>query len=396
MSGRPAPRSRRETRAVVLETLLRRGGAFRPHIARDAQLTEASVSRILAELRKEEIVDEIRQPAPYAGGPTALITLSNNIYVAGIELSNNRLSFSIGDVSGTIDYVERVPVSPQLDQAEFERIFTGCLATMGKWTAKRGVSVRQAAFSLPGYSNANTNPIFPWDMERLRSFLSDTMQGVPLSITNSVIAQAAFHRYSGNSSYPATGDHLFLFVGHGVAGVIVNESATIEAFSPFELGHMVLERNGLACRCGHHGCLEAYTSLRAISKIVGVSETEILQRGDRFLDQLELKAETREQLRERLFLLGLGTGNALNLHPLPSVVISGWPSLLAPEDRQAIIEGMNESLLGGFDAKRMQVSFIAPSIGTDPQAALNYAAYCFVRAGGLDTRAEERHVEENA
>lgn len=393
MSGRPAPRSRRETRAVVLETLLRRGGAFRPHIARDVQLTEASVSRILAELRKEDIVDEIRQPAPYAGGPTALVTLSKDIHIAGIELSNNRLSFGIGDISGTMDYVERVPVSPQLDQGEFERIFTGCLDTLRNWTAKRGVTVRQAAFSLPGYSNASTNPIFPWDMERLRRFLSRTLQGVPLSITNSVIAQAAFHRYSGNPSYPAAGDHLFLFVGHGVAGVIVNESAPVEAFSPFELGHMVLERDGPTCRCGHRGCLEAFTSLRAISQIIGISESDILQRGDRFLDTLQLGAATRDRLRERLFLLGLGTGNALNLHPLPSVIISGWPSLLAPEDRQAIIEGMNESLLGGFNAERMQVSFIAPSIGTDPQAALHYAAYCFVRAGGLDVRSEQRAEE---
>ncbi|WP_309084383.1 ROK family transcriptional regulator [Chelativorans sp.] len=394
MAGRAAPRSRRETRAVVLESLLRNDGAFRPHIARETQLTEASVSRILAELRNEGIVQEIRQPAPYLGGPTALVTLSKNIPIAGIELSNNRLSFGIGDLGGNLDYVERVPVSPQLKQAEFERLFVDCLATMDQWTCRRGIAVRQAAFSLPGYGSADTNAIFPWDMQRLRGFLAEALEGVPLAVTNSVIAQAAFHRYSDRDAYPAVGDHLFLFVGHGVAGVIVNESAPIEAFSPFELGHMVLERGGALCRCGHRGCLEAYTSLAAVSEIIGLPETEVLQRGDRFIDTLNFDQGARERLRERLFLLGLGTGNALNLHPLPSVVVSGWPSLLSPDDREAIMEGMDQSLLGGFDPERLGISFIAPSIGNDPRAALYYAAYCFVRAGGLDARSEQRPLEE--
>ncbi|WP_052958395.1 ROK family protein [Aquamicrobium sp. LC103] len=381
----------------MLESLLRSGGAFRPLIARDTQLTEASVSRILAELRSEEIVEELRRPAPYVGGPTALVTLSNDIPVAGIELSNNRLSFGIGGLGGTVDYVERLPVSPQLRQEEFEQLFSDSLATMRRWTGTRGIAIRQAAFSIPGYSRTHANPIFPWDMERLSGFLGDALEGVPLAITNSVIAQAAFHRYSNVAAYPAEGDHLFLFVGHGVAGVVVNETAPIDAFSPFELGHMVIERGGLACRCGHKGCLEAYTSLRAISTIVGVAESEVLQQGDRFIDLLDLGRDIRERLRERLFLLGLGVGNALNLHPVSSVVISGWPSLMSDADRAAISAGIDESLLGGFDAERLKLSFIAPSIGNDPQAALYYAAHCFVRAGGLEAKAEPQAVlGENA
>ncbi len=397
MSGRFAPRSRRETRAVVLESLLRSGGAFRPLIARDAQLTEASISRILTELRSEEIIEEIRRPAPYVGGPTALVTLSKNIAVAGIELSNDRLSFGIGDLGGTIDYVERMPASPQLKQSEFERLFSNCLATMTQWTGKRGISIRQAALSIPGYSGANTNPIFTWDMERLRAFLAEVLDGVPLSITNSVIAQAAFHRYSGTATYPGESDHLFLFVGHGVAGVVVNETAPIDTFSPFELGHMVIERNGHACRCGHRGCLEAYTSLKAVSKIIGIAESEVLHQGDGFIEALDLGDDIRTSLRERLFLLGLGLGNALNLHPVSSVVISGWPSLMPVGDHDAIMEGLDESLLGGFDRDRLKLSFIAPSIGNDPQAALYYAAYCFVRGGGLEAKAEpQAALGENA
>lgn len=394
MLGRFAPRSRRETRATVLEKLLRTGGAFRPVIARETRLTEASVSRILAELRKENIVQESRHPAPYTGGPTALVTLSNDVAIAGIELSNSRLSFGIGDLGGTLDYVDRMPASPQLDQGDFERLFRRSATAMQEWTDRRGITIRQAALSIPGFGREAGNPIYPWDMPRLSDFLAETLAGVPLALTNSVVAQAAFHRYSNTTTYPVAGNHLFLFVGHGVAGVIVNEAAPIDAFSAFEIGHMVIERNGLLCRCGHKGCIEAYTSLRAISKILGIADSEILHRGDSFIDVLDLDGDSRVALRERLVMLGLGLGNALNLHPLSSVVISGWPSLMPEEDRAAIIAGIDESLLGGFDESRLSLSFIAPSIGNDPRAALYYAAYCFVSGGGLDARTDSQTALE--
>ncbi|MGO4833701.1 hypothetical protein AB4144_15655, partial [Rhizobiaceae sp. 2RAB30] len=81
---------------------MRTHGAFRPIIARETNLTEASVSRIVSELRSENLIDEKRQPAPHAGGPTSLVTLSNDIVALGIELSNNRLSFGVGSIGGTL------------------------------------------------------------------------------------------------------------------------------------------------------------------------------------------------------------------------------------------------------------------------------------------------------
>lgn len=385
MAERLPPRSRKETRATVLEGLLRSKGAFRQAIAQDSRLTEASVSRILTELRSAGIINETRIAAPYPGGPTALVSLSKDIDVAGIELSNDRLSVGVGDLGGTVDYIERVTVPPRLSQDDFERMLTASLDAMARWAARRGKAVRQAALSLPGLSDSDTNPILPWDMGRLRRFMAGALGGAPVALTNAVIAQAAFHRYCEADRYPVDGDHLFLFVGHGVAGVVVHEAAPVETFKPFELGHMVIERGGAPCRCGHRGCLEAYTSLRAIAPVIGMPAGDILQQGDRFLAALDVSAEQAEALRERLFLLGMGIGNALNLQRLPSVVVSGWPSLMQEADRTAILDGIDETLLGGLRAGRPALSFIAPSIGNDPRAALAFAAYAFASSGGPDT-----------
>ena len=384
MSKRPAPRRRQETRAAILECLLRTKGAFRPQIARETQLTEASVSRIVSDLISEGVVQYVRRKAPYVGGPSSFITLSNDLAVAGVELSNNRLSFGIGKFDGSVDYVERMPAPQVLRQDDFERAFKESFGTLRRWAGERGVAIGQVALTIPGYSgNGAGNHIFPWDMGRLEGFLAEVLGSIPLALTNSVVAQAAFNRYSARADYPDIGDHLFLFVGHGVAGVTVGDATPLDAFSPFELGHMVMAQGGMPCRCGHRGCLEAYTSLPAIAEICGLSEEDILRAGDSFVD-LGLSRSVRSRLRERLHILGVGLGNALNLQPARNVVVSGWPSLLPDEDRGAIAEGLNSSLLGGFDPGRLRLSFIPPVIGNDPGAALSYAAYCFARAGGIE------------
>lgn len=388
MTARIPPRSRTETRAAVLEAMLRNKSLFRQDIAVLSRLSEASVSRILAELRSAGIITENRISAPYAGGPTGIIALRKDVGILGVELSNDRLSLGFGDLAGGLDYVERLPVNPRMDQASFERLFSASLRELAIWADSRGRDVRQAAMSLPGLMPApgarggEVNAILPWDMRRLRAFMAEALGPVPLAMTNSVIAQAAYLRYRQAQSYPPVGDHLFVFVGNGVAGVVVNEGATVDTFQPFELGHMIIDRGGAPCRCGHRGCLEAYTSLRAVAELVGVPPDEIISRGDPFLATTPLDPDRRAALADRLRLLGVGIGNALNLAWLPSVVVCGWPALMPAEDRAAILDGVGESLLCGGGEDGLRIEFVAPTIGNDPRAALAFASHAFARSGG--------------
>jgi hypothetical protein len=94
-------------------------------------------------------------------------------------------------------------------------------------------------------------------------------------------------------------------------------------------------------------------------------------------------------LRRRLFRLGLAIGNTLNAKPTPGVVISGWPSLLADEDRKALIDGIDASLLGGFKPAQLSLAFVPPSSGNDPNSALAFAACCLACRGGMPVASVE-------
>jgi predicted NBD/HSP70 family sugar kinase len=156
-----------------------------------------------------------------------------------------------------------------------------------------------------------------------------------------------------------------------------------------ELGHMVFGEGGPRCRCGHHGCVEAYTSLPALAGLLGVPEPELLQLGSEWANAIPLSSRMRQELRLRLHRLGLAIGNTLNVRPSRAVAISGWPSLLSEDDRKALVDGIDSCLLGGLGSAELSIAFVSPSTGQDPSAALAFAACCLACRGGMPAEARE-------
>ncbi|QAU46847.1 ROK family transcriptional regulator [Bradyrhizobium guangzhouense] len=384
------PRSRRQTRAAILTHLLQSGGSFRPPLAKAVRLSEASLSRILFDLKAEGLIEEVRRPAPYVGGPTGLVSLDRTVALAALELTGEWLSVGVGNLSGELRYIERVPLPRKPTVETVGRVFREALNLLHDWTRRRRIRLAQIGVTVPGLGRLSEfgNPIIPCDIAQLDDMLGEQFAGVPVTFTNSVVAHAAFHRCR-TENYPFTDAHLFVFVGQGVAGAWIDDPIEDDALEPVELGHMVFGTGGPRCRCGHHGCVEAYTSLPALAELLRITEAELLQLGSDWVTTLPLTARLRQELRQRLFRLGLAIGNTLNVKPCRGVVVSGWPSLLAEDDRKAVNDGIDSSLLGGRKLAQVSLAFVPPSTGNDPQAALAFAAFCLARSGGMPTASTE-------
>jgi predicted NBD/HSP70 family sugar kinase len=378
------PRSRRQTRAAILGHLLQSGGMFRPPLAKAVRLSEASLSRILFDLKAEGLIEEVRRPAPYFGGPTALVSLDNSVRLAAFELTGTHLSVGVGGLSGELHFAERLSLPKMPTVESVGRVFDDALQLLRDWTRRRRVRLAQIGVSVPGLGRLSelVNPIIPCDIALVRGMFGEAFAGVPVEFTNSVVAHAMFHRCR-TENYPLDGAHLFVFVGQGVAGVWVDDAIEADALLPVELGHMVFGEGGPRCRCGHVGCVEAHTSLPALAELLGIGEPELLQLGDDWVNAIAIPWRVRQELRRRLFRLGLAIGNTLNAKPSPGVVISGWPSLLAVDDRQALIDGIDASLLGGLKPAQLSLAFVPPSSGNDPNSALTFAACCLACRGGM-------------
>lgn len=383
------PRSRRQTRAAILTHLLQSGGSFRPPLAKAVRLSEASLSRILFDLKAEGLIEEVRRPAPYVGGPTGLVSLDGSVTLAALELTSQWLSVGVGNLSGELRYTERVPLPEKPTTESVGRVFGQALTLLRDWTRRR-VRLAQIGITIPGLGRLSQfgNPIIPCDIGGISDMSGEMFAGVPVEFTNSVVAHATFHRCR-TENYPFSDAHLFVFVGQGVAGTWMDDPIEQDALQPVELGHMVFGADGPRCRCGHHGCVEAYTSLPALAELLRTTETELLQLGSEWVTTIPRTARVRQELRQRLFRLGLAIGNTLNVKPCRGVVISGWPSALTEDDRKAVIDGIDACLLGGRKLAQVSLAFVPPSNGNDPQAALAFAAFCLASRGGMPAASTE-------
>src|ERR1700704_3025309 len=160
------PRSRRQTRAAILGHLLRSGGMFRPPLAKAVRLPGGSLSRILFDLKAEGLIEEVRRPAPYFGGPTGLVSLDNSVRLAALELTGQRLSVGVRGLSGELHFAERLPLPKKPTIESVGGVFHDALQLLGDWTRRRRVRLAQIGVSVPGLGRLSqlVNPIIPCDI----------------------------------------------------------------------------------------------------------------------------------------------------------------------------------------------------------------------------------------
>jgi predicted NBD/HSP70 family sugar kinase len=373
-------RSRRETRAAILGYLWCSRGDFRPNIAENVALTEASVSRIIAELKAERVVEETRRTAPYPGGPSIFITLSNDIAVAALEISNDRLHAAVGTLNGDILYSERHSLPDGLDADSVRAALSEAVGELAHWTRRRGVLIEQLSVSIPGYHpDRRGNPIVALDPAALGLRIAVDLPDVPLTLTNSITTRAVAHRLQIGLGH-AGGPYFFVYVGHGVGAALVDEFAESGAVEPCELGHVVVLPHGQRCRCGHVGCLETYVSTVALADILNVEEQDLIAQGDGWVGAFRISQRTRTEIRARLLKLGHAIGNALNLGRRRRVIITGWPSVLPEDDRDVVRRGIDETLLGG--AEGVEIEFSPANFGKEPTTGLALATFNFIQRAG--------------
>lgn len=383
-------RTRRQTRAAVLDRLLARGGLFRPQLALECQLTEASISRIVAELREDGLVEELRRPVPYQGGPSQLVVLRRDQWVAGLDLTNDRVSVGAATLDGEIGWQERFPLAVRSDPAAVTRCFEAALAALTAWCGRRGVVPRRIAASIPGLRDPidAPNPIVALDAAWLSRRLGELFPEVPHGLAVSVAARASVH-LRGPQSLPVEPRQLFIRVGHGVGGAWIEPVTTAVPIRPIELGHVVVDVEGPRCRCGHRGCLEAFASATAVARICGIAEDRLAVAGDDWPSLVSMTPRRAAALRSVLRQLGLVIGNVLNVMPAARIVLSGWPVALPPSMHGAVAEGMDRSLFGGLAANPLPVTMLPSALDGDPRPALSWAMHELVRDGGMPPAARE-------
>jgi transcriptional regulator of PTS gene len=268
-------------------------------------------------------------------------------WVVGVKLSMDHCTVTITDFAGAVRSSDEVAWSTPTTQAMLVREVAAavrrCLSSGVALPLSRlaGIGVAVPGFVDSRQGTVLWSPVLkgeesmlPWPLaERLSSRV-----GVPVFVENDANMLALADQWYGRSGRAANVAMVTLEHGLGLGLVINGELYRGHSGLAAELGHLQIEIDGRACRCGKRGCLEAYVAHYAVvatgqeAGLLAPAVSPPAQTTEQAYFALAEMARAGNRKACAIFerqgtLLGQWIGNVVNLMAPQLVILDGGPAL---------------------------------------------------------------------
>lgn len=269
----------------------------------------------------------------------------------GIDFGGTTISAGIVE-NGKVLYKDTIDTH---SERTYEEILTDIINLVEKLTNKdSSLKVEKVGMAVPGTIDSELGKViyscnFSFENKLIKKDLQDKLK-LPVFIENDANCAALGESCYGGAKNKK--DSITLTLGTGIgAGIIINNKIH-KGFNSTagEIGHMVIEQDGLLCTCGRKGCWETFASTRALvrqtreaaknnpdSKINQVVNNNIkLVDGRTLFKAMDLNDKTAEEVFNKyISYLASGITNIINIFAPEIILIGGGISnegerLLAP------------------------------------------------------------------
>ncbi len=149
---------------------------------------------------------------------------------------------------------------------------------------------------------------------------------VPIHLENDAKCAAIAEKEFGSlKNYE---DAIFLIIGTGVGGAVYLNGKLLrpKRYSGFEVGHTVINKDGIKCSCGRRGCFEVYSSMRRLKEKISnefnlntIDGIKIRE----FIEENKDNKKLNEILDEYTQNLEIGIANLINIFEPQAISIGG-------------------------------------------------------------------------
>lgn len=369
---------KKENKSLVLETVRKQSSISRANIASVTSLNKGTVSSLVSELMKENLIYE-SGPGKSSGGRRPVILHFNKLagYSIGIDLGVNYMLGLLTDLEGNIITEKYIDYNYSSYDATMEMLFTiidYLIAT--KPTSNYGIV--GIGVGIPGAVNNDGDvllvPNLNWKDIQIKELI-ERKYNVPVNIENEANAGAyGEKKYGVGKQY----NHIiYVSVGIGIGVGMIFDKKLYKGNNGFsgELGHMTIELNGKQCNCGNTGCWELYASEKALATNMEVfnipKPPNEIQHLDYLLSLTEENNDKVIQLFEQIGeYLGLGINNIVNIFNPEQVIIGNRMSSASKWLEKSINKRLTQSL--SFQKEDLRIDFAELSTHS---AALGMAAF---------------------
>ena len=333
-------------------------------------LSRTAVAARVAALTARGLVTEGRDGASTGGRPPIELRFNADAgVVLAVAIGRSRTQLAVTNLAGEIGAATDVDVDGGLGPDDLMPDLVKRLEVLLTESGHPASAVLGIGLSIPGTVDPDRgcsldSPVMSgWDGVELRPYFTE-LSAAPFALDNDANVMALAERH-GN--YRSADDLLLLKLSTGLgAGVIaggVLQRGAVGAAGEF--GHSkVVAAQGLPCRCGDTGCLEAlaggWTLVRTLQQqghqVGHIRDVvELAVRGD---------AEARRLIRESGRHIGEALAMAVNLLN-PAVVVVGGDMERAYD---ILVAGLRESLYGNATALSTRSLQVVPSSHGDRSA----------------------------
>ncbi len=389
---------RTANRYEVLRQIIARSPTSRQELAAASGLSLATVATLVGELIELRMITEVGFEDSAGGRPRGLVAVNaSGGALIGVDIAETYVHVELFDLG--LNVLARADEDMRPGESLPEQVVSQVAAAVGSVVAQAGIEgsrVLGVGVSVPGQVDRDTGvaeyaPNWDWHDVPLLDLLSEVI-AYPLYLDNPLRAGAVAEMWFGAAR--GRGDAVVVNLGTGVGAGLALQGGLYRGVSNSagEWGHTTLVLDGRPCRCGNHGCVEAYVGAPGI--MLNLRElspgSPLLHPEDQTatIDALALGVDANdpvalEVVRETARYIGAGIANLVNLLNPEVVVLSSWVARrlgepLLREVREAV---GRHALRRPFAATEIVLS----PIPTDP-ACLGAATFALEGALSLVTQ----------
>ena len=277
-------------------------------------------------------------------------------YIVGLDMGGTNVRCAAVSPAGKVLLLLRAPARANSAASEVAENIVAQVRALQDQARRRGMGTPRAiGVAVPGPLNVHTGTVMAaphvasWRAFPLRRHLEAAL-GRRVVVDNDANAWALGEFWSG----AARGHRnvVLLTLGTGVGGGLIVDSRLVHGRSGMaaELGHVVVEPDGLPCDCGARGCLESYASASGIERMLVRRLGSRRKFPGRYLDDegnfsvrgLTRAARSRDRVALRIFeesghYLGIALASFVNIFNPDLVVIGGGVAGALPFMRRTMI-----------------------------------------------------------
>jgi predicted NBD/HSP70 family sugar kinase len=274
-NGNNLSRVKVTNQSAIRQMIYHDGPISRIEISEKLSLTLPTITTTVNFLLSKGLIKEVentKASGKTLGRKASLIDISDDGgYFIGIETRGTLRRACITDYRGKLIK----SIADDTAYSDYDEIMTETAELVKKLLRNSKIPKAKIAgigLCIPGLVDRNKGklivlPGYEWKNKDLKGDLSRLLNyDGPISIENNACARAYGSYLFDHESMDHYHSFAYFMVSTGIACPLMytHDRFRESIIGQGEVGHMVVDSHGPLCRCGNHGCLEAFSSERAI------------------------------------------------------------------------------------------------------------------------------------